>query len=63
MPVHVPRQAILRALGLEDQSPPATAPAPKAPLMEMPSFSGGKVEGNEPCPCGSGKKFKKCCGL
>jgi len=20
-----------------------------------------KVERNEPCPCGSGKKFKKCC--
>jgi uncharacterized protein YecA (UPF0149 family) len=18
---------------------------------------------NDPCPCGSGKKFKKCCGL
>jgi uncharacterized protein YchJ len=22
-----------------------------------------KVGSNEPCPCGSGKKFKKCCGL
>jgi len=22
-----------------------------------------KVERNAPCPCGSGKKFKKCCGL
>lgn len=21
----------------------------------------GKVGRNEPCPCGSGKKFKKCC--
>jgi hypothetical protein len=21
-----------------------------------------KVERNEPCPCGSGKKYKKCCG-
>ena len=20
-----------------------------------------KIERNEPCPCGSGKKFKKCC--
>jgi uncharacterized protein YecA (UPF0149 family) len=20
-----------------------------------------KVERNEPCPCGSGRKFKKCC--
>ena len=25
--------------------------------------SSGKVERNAPCPCGSGKKFKKCCGL
>jgi len=23
----------------------------------------GKVGRNEPCPCGSGKKFKRCCGL
>jgi len=23
---------------------------------------GGKVGRNEPCPCSSGKKFKKCCG-
>lgn len=21
----------------------------------------GKVGRNEPCPCGSGRKFKKCC--
>ena len=24
--------------------------------------SGKKVGRNDPCPCGSGKKFKKCCG-
>jgi uncharacterized protein len=23
----------------------------------------GKVGRNDPCPCGSGKKFKKCCGM
>ena len=23
---------------------------------------GQKVGRNEPCPCGSGKKYKKCCG-
>ena len=22
-----------------------------------------KIGRNEPCPCGSGKKYKKCCGL
>lgn len=24
---------------------------------------GKKIGRNEPCPCGSGKKYKKCCGL
>lgn len=22
-----------------------------------------KIERNDPCPCGSGKKYKKCCGV
>jgi len=22
-----------------------------------------KVGRNDPCPCGSGRKYKKCCGL
>ncbi|MFD2752300.1 SEC-C metal-binding domain-containing protein [Virgibacillus siamensis] len=25
-------------------------------------YGGKKVGRNEPCPCGSGKKYKKCCG-
>jgi uncharacterized protein YecA (UPF0149 family) len=25
--------------------------------------SSPKVGRNDPCPCGSGKKYKKCCGL
>jgi uncharacterized protein YecA (UPF0149 family) len=29
------------------------------PAQPAPS---GKVGRNDPCPCGSGKKFKKCCG-
>ena len=24
--------------------------------------SSQKVQRNDPCPCGSGKKYKKCCG-
>ena len=27
-----------------------------------PSAPAGKTGRNDPCPCGSGKKFKKCCG-
>jgi preprotein translocase subunit SecA len=25
--------------------------------------SGDKIGRNDPCPCGSGKKYKKCCGV
>jgi len=28
-----------------------------------PPASRGKVGRNEPCPCGSGKKYNRCCGL
>ena len=28
----------------------------------LPPVSEVKVGRNDPCPCGSGKKFKKCCG-
>ncbi len=34
---------------------PATASAPI-------KVAGKKIGRNEPCPCGSGKKYKKCCG-
>ncbi len=27
-----------------------------------PVQTGRKVGRNEPCPCGSGRKFKRCCG-
>ena len=29
---------------------------------EQHMYNGVKVGRNDPCPCGSGKKFKKCCG-
>ena len=29
---------------------------------ELTSFTKKKVRRNSPCPCGSGKKFKHCCG-
>jgi hypothetical protein len=65
-PVHVPRQAMLQALGLEGQAtstaPLARPPLPAPAVPSRPTFSGGKVGRNDPCPCGSGKKYKKCCG-
>ena len=29
---------------------------------QQPFVSGKKIGRNDPCPCGSGKKYKKCCG-
>ena len=29
---------------------------------ERPTHRSGRVGRNDPCPCGSGKKYKKCCG-
>ena len=34
-----------------------TPPIISAPIKR----AGKKVGRNEPCPCGSGKKYKKCC--
>ncbi len=39
--------------------------APTAPAGESRAVKqrpAGKTGRNQPCPCGSGKKFKKCCG-
>lgn len=39
------------------------APHPEAPQpAPQPYVSKEKVGRNDPCPCGSGKKYKKCCG-
>ena len=39
---------------------------PETPVEALPSlesrFGGAKVGRNDPCPCGSGKKFKRCHG-
>jgi yecA family protein len=32
-------------------------------LSNHPSPKSKKISRNSPCPCGSGKKYKKCCGL
>lgn len=33
-----------------------------APKYEQVKRNGTKIGRNDPCPCGSGKKYKKCCG-
>ena len=41
-----------------DEPQPEAAAAQPEPFVR----EGRKVGRNEPCPCGSGKKFKQCCG-
>jgi preprotein translocase subunit SecA len=50
--------------------PARSEPVREAPLLIMnrggdgpaPTKTDRKVGRNDPCPCGSGKKYKKCCG-
>ena len=35
---------------------------PEQPKVETVVHEGPKIGRNDPCPCGSGKKYKKCCG-
>lgn len=42
-------------IGLEYRRPPS-APPPRQPARSE------KIGRNQPCPCGSGRKYKKCCG-
>jgi preprotein translocase subunit SecA len=54
------------------QEPVVARPAFRSPQLQMNRSSGDgnrvvqreakKVGRNDPCPCGSGKKYKKCCG-
>ena len=51
-------------LGLPDP-PTASRPVPSPPVWRGPAVtfqrSDKKVGRNDPCPCGSGRKYKKCC--
>jgi len=54
----------LGALG-SGQLPPAPSPQPPATVRSQPASvmrAGPKVGRNEPCPCGSGLKYKRCHG-
>lgn len=44
--------------GLNAENPGVTATAQK----RQPIVNTAKVGRNDPCPCGSGKKYKQCCG-
>lgn len=45
-----------------EDEPPALSEESEPREVQTPFVAGEKIGRNEPCPCGSGKKFKKCCG-
>jgi len=45
-----------------EAAPEPAAKAPKRPAGPVPVRTAPKVGRNEPCPCGSGKKYKQCHG-
>lgn len=54
---HTPREIF------EKYEKPNLRPLPKEPFVMNPQqVRSDKIGRNEPCPCGSGKKYKKCCG-
>jgi preprotein translocase subunit SecA len=58
----------LAVAGRSGNFDPAAAPSPEGTHLKLnlpkrkPSFSIETTGRNAPCPCGSGKKFKQCCG-
>jgi hypothetical protein len=45
--------------GSSQRPTPGPSPAPR--FGQPPAPGGQRVGRNDPCPCGSGKKFKQCC--
>ena len=55
---HPPIDDVIQATAWWDRS----VKAPESTSPEEPYRASSKIGRNESCPCGSGKKFKKCCG-
>lgn len=48
--------------GANAQRQAASSPQGQQPQHTQPIVNGPKVGRNDPCPCGSGKKYKNCHG-
>jgi preprotein translocase subunit SecA len=46
----------------DEQQPPPNTDSPPPPTSSSPLHAEEKIGRNTDCPCGSGKKYKKCCG-
>jgi preprotein translocase subunit SecA len=49
-------------VGISKEKAPTPSPMAEAAKRKEAAPVGNKVGRNDPCPCGSGKKYKKCCG-
>lgn len=56
------RQAAVQAQGMPAENPKESMPARNVPVEKDKNDPFANVGRNDPCPCGSGKKFKKCHG-
>ena len=59
VPIQNPRGVVAPAV---PRAPLAKGAQPAPPPKAEPVKTGPKVGRNDPCPCGSGLKYKKCCG-
>jgi preprotein translocase subunit SecA len=64
--IDAPRKQQKMTFGREEVAPMQTATSEPGSAAEesprTPVHVGEKTGRNDPCPCGSGKKYKKCCG-
>jgi preprotein translocase subunit SecA len=60
LPVMTAMRDVQESRGESPQATAATAPARTAVSPAARTATGDKVGRNDPCPCGSGKKYKKC---
>ena len=56
------RQQVMKEVTPQVEVVPATPPKVVKSPANTPSPKKKKIGRNDPCPCGSGKKYKKCCG-
>jgi len=62
VPTEPPRREMLAELGLADEAEETQGPLLIAEPAPEGLAAAGRVGRNAPCPCGSGRKYKKCCG-
>ena len=60
--IQVQREEQVEELRREQEDQPMYYGPAEGPSAPQPVKKDKKVGRNDPCPCGSGKKYKKCCG-